>query len=372
MGISTIKHVFIRKSCSLLFCHFSIGSATFLLAREHLQTATKCKINEMNAQAIEKEDAADNETTKINVFEHPFFFIIHGYLDVKSALRLRSTSRTARNICFSDIRLAQWRVGTVLQEAIAKRTLKPPIHDIGDRFPCVDDVHIGWLISYPPASSTTQRLVETEEVVDFEYPTDVEIDLKEAPLITDVSLRRIAVGPYGENLKSFSVERGRDCLRSGFLLKLDNLTTNGAIALVQSSLSLERLCLSWCEYVDGTALCAAIVNELFCSRTLRYLILDGVPNLTDRTMVLLAACTELRLLKMRDTTATDLSPLAACDKLEELHVCRGWRVEPRGVVVACTGFKSSINLLCCGGCRLIDLDAALQVLRMCPPPILTF
>ena len=248
----------------------------------------------------------------------------------------------------------------------------------GNSYPCIEDVHLGWLFDYPTAADAAARrsnrsssdnqeeqVAENENVEEdrMGYPPGIEIDFKDAPLITDALLRRIAAGPYGSNLKSFSIDRGSNDLRMTFLL--EGITTDGPLALIQSSPCLERLCLSWCEYVHGDVLGAAIATAP-CRNTLRYLNLDGIRGLTDEAIKSLSACTELRSLLMKDTTATDLSPLAACTKLEELHVCRGRDIRPDGVVAACAGFRCSIRILCCMGCCLIDYDTALHVLRTCP------
>eukprot|EP00562_Extubocellulus_spinifer_P011584 CAMPEP_0178546030 /NCGR_PEP_ID=MMETSP0697-20121206/3946_1 /TAXON_ID=265572 /ORGANISM="Extubocellulus spinifer, Strain CCMP396" /LENGTH=383 /DNA_ID=CAMNT_0020178613 /DNA_START=36 /DNA_END=1187 /DNA_ORIENTATION=- len=345
----------------------------------------------MAALAAAQSSAVDDDSTCTLLFDNPCFFNIHAYLDVKSALRLRSTSRTGRDV-HSDARLAKRRIDAVLPAAVARRTLRRPMYQrSGWYYPCVDDAHIGWLFDYPAnaaadadavaaaaaaqqsnrSSSSSgnqeqQEVAESEHAVEEDgmvYPTDIEIDFRDAPLITDALLRRIAAGPCGPNVKSFSVDRGSNDLRITYDLRA--LTTDGPLALIQSSPCLETLCLSWCEYVRGDILCAAIATAP-CRNTLRYLNLDGIRDLTDEAIESLAACTELRSLLAKDTPASDLSPLAACTKLEELHVCRGRDIRPDGVVAACAGFRRSIRILCCMGSRLLDYDTALHVLRTCP------
>mmetsp|Transcript_45927 Transcript_45927/g.139464 ORF Transcript_45927/g.139464 Transcript_45927/m.139464 type:complete len:329 (-) Transcript_45927:56-1042(-) len=269
------------------------------------------------------------------VFDLPWFSEIIGALDIRIALRLRSTCRRARAAC-SDRRMSEWRHGTILPAALKHR----PGRDV--LASTVQDIHLKWLFRESPDVRT--------------------VDLGDAPLLTDSLVRSIAGGCPG--LKMFSVRRGQNMLRISYRQELQGFTSEAPLALLRACPQLEHLCLSWCEHLNGEVICEAI-RYSSCRNKLKYLNFDGVPRMTDAAIASLSVCPELRDLRMRDTQATDLSPLAACSKLEELHVCRGWGVQPQGVVAACRGFRNSVRVLCCAGCPRIDRVTGLEVLRMC-------
>jgi len=292
------------------------------------------------------EEADQQEAATFLLFEPPFFEKIVVFLDVPSAMRLRQSCQNARNAC-SSTELRSWRHGTVLSAMLQTRG-PPPGRPANFWFqaPVVTDVHLAWLFE------NSEQLVK--------------VDLRDAPFPTDVLLRKIASDC--PNLQQFSVERGADALRTSFVRgELTGLTAAGVVALVEHCSQLQHLCLSWCEAVNGDTVCEALSQRSpALHSTLQYLNLDGVRT-TDRAIRSLANCTNLRTLKIKDTSAVDISPLASCTRLETLHLCRGWRVAAETVVAACEGgFGRSIRVLCCGGCRNIDDATARAVVKICP------
>jgi hypothetical protein len=274
------------------------------------------------------------------LFDLSLFQTIVEFLDVQTAMRLRSTCRQAVAACSSPA-LSPWKHQFVLP-AMMQVCCSPPGHD-WFKAPLMTDTHACWL---------------------FENSADVEeVDLRNAPFPTDLLLQKIA--SECPNLKSFSVRRGQDFLRISFHEALQGLTEAGVVALIENCSRLEFLCLSWCESVHGDVVCEAIRQSPTVCLTLQHLNLDGVPGTNDAAMVSLASCTNLRFLKMKDTSATDISPLVNCTQLETLHLCRGWGIVPAGVVTACEGFRDSIRVLCCAGCSQLNEESARQILEMC-------
>lgn len=287
---------------------------------------------------------ATADIDEATLFDFPWFQTIVEFLDVPSALHLRGTCRAAREAC-SSRPLSAWRHGIILPAM--KRVHGPPPPGRPDwgwtwTAPLMTDIHLCWL---------------------FDNSSDVEaVDLGDAPFPTDVLLEKIA--SECPNLKSFSVTRGQDGLRLHFDVPLQGLTTDGVMRLIAGCPRLEYLCLSWCEHVEADVVCRAI-SQSPARLTLRYLNLDGM-RVSDLGIRSLAVGTSLKTLCLQDTIASDLSPLAACRQLETLHLCRGRRVQPGRFVVACSGFKDNIRVLCCAGCGDMDEATALRVLEMCP------
>lgn len=276
------------------------------------------------------------------LFDLSLFQPIVEFLDAQSAMRLRSSCRQAREACSSPA-LSPWRHQFVLPAMLQVYCSPPGRQGYWFKAPLMTDVHACWL---------------------FENSADVqEVDLADAPFPTDIILQKIA--SECPNLKSFSVRRGQDSLRISFYEALRGLTEAGVVSLIENCPRLEFLCLSWCESVQGDTVCEAIRQSPTVRLTLQHLNLDGVMRTNDASIVSLASCTNLRFLKMKDTSATDISPLASCTQLETLHLCRGWEIAPAGVVAACEGFRDSIRVLCCAGCRQLDEESARRILEMC-------
>eukprot|EP00957_Ditylum_brightwellii_P081407 6192157-Ditylum_brightwellii.AAC.1 len=106
-----------------------------------------------------------------------------------------------------------------------------------------------------------------------------------------------------------------------FYLPLKDLTTVGVDALVRGCPLLEELCLDWCQHVRGDDICKTVQQSPVC-RSLKRFHLSGVPT-SDEAVKAISSCTNLEYLHLGDTKATDLSSLAACTRINELHVCRG-------------------------------------------------
>ena len=239
------------------------------------------------------------------LFDSSLFQPVVEFLDAQSAMRLSGTCRRSRAACSSPA-LSRWRHEFVFP-AMLRVTATCPRGLLAA--PVMRDVHSCWL---------------------FDNSPDVEhVDLADAPFPTDTLLEKIA--SECPNLKSFSVRRGQDALRIDFHEELEGLTTTGVLALVDKCPHLESLCLSWCQSVQGDAVCKALSQSSSACLNIRRLNLNGV-HVTDAAVAWLAACTGLRSLRMKDTQASDISPLASCTELVTLHLCRGDWILPEGVV----------------------------------------